>query len=225
MNTRDRVRQKICALRAKTAARGCTEEEALAAAAKAAELMREYNLTDHEIEMETAQARSTAGKRSVRASLWSAIAWLTNCAVVVDHADRYTFHGEGAGPEVAAYLMAICDRAIDRAVRDFRQTTWYKRRRTLAAKRRAGEDFVAGMVARLARRLQELFHDGRNEASAARAVAARDAACPDLVSVSLRVAPGRYDAAADAGWSAGADVGLHHGVRGADAPKLIGGGS
>ena len=43
--TFDRLRQRIQALRAKTVANGCTEGEALAAAAKVAELLDRYDLS------------------------------------------------------------------------------------------------------------------------------------------------------------------------------------
>ena len=41
MHDREKLKVKIRALREMTSARGCTEDEAMAAAAKAAELMRE----------------------------------------------------------------------------------------------------------------------------------------------------------------------------------------
>ncbi|SCM75420.1 conserved hypothetical protein [uncultured Pleomorphomonas sp.] len=53
MTDREKLKAKIRALREMTSTRGCTEDEAMAAAAKAAELMREYGVSDVELETES----------------------------------------------------------------------------------------------------------------------------------------------------------------------------
>ena len=50
--TSQKIRDRIRALRDKTAARGCTEAEALAAAEKAAQLMRDHGVSEADIVMD-----------------------------------------------------------------------------------------------------------------------------------------------------------------------------
>ena len=49
---REKLLKRIQALLAKTSARGCTEGEAIAAAEKAAELMREHGLSESDLVMD-----------------------------------------------------------------------------------------------------------------------------------------------------------------------------
>lgn len=226
MTSRERLRGKIAALQAKTEASGCTEAEAMAAAALAARLMAEHDFDQAEIEMTEATAPDssirTTNRTTWRDKLSAAIAFYTNCAMLIrSDCGDILFVGREPGPDIAAYLRDVCFRAVDRALREFKTTPLYTRRRKLSTRRAAAADFVDGMVLRLSVRLGELFKQVRNEAArqeAKQALAKRE---PGTVPVPLKDRKERYAGAGTAGWRAGADVGLHHGVGGSAAPLTI----
>lgn len=223
MTPRERLKAKIAALQAKTAAAGCTEAEAMTAAALAARLMAEHAFDQAEIEMTEASAPNKWQRSPWREKLSGGIAVVTNCDWIVrpDSVD-VLFIGREPGPDIAAYLRDICFRAVDRAVREFKDTPFYRRRRKLATRRAAVADFVDGMVNRLLMRMFELFKPiiskpAREEAK--QALARRFAG--DLVSRPIRQHDRRFSQAAGAGWRAGADVALNHGVAASAAPLAI----
>ncbi|WP_199777592.1 DUF2786 domain-containing protein, partial [Bosea sp. FBZP-16] len=162
MTPRERLRSKIAALQAKTEASGCTEAEAMAAAALAARLMAEHDFDQAEIEMTEATAPDnstrTTNRTTWRDKLSAAIAYYTNCAMLIrcDRGD-ILFVGREPGPDIAAYLRDVCFRAVDRDLREFKETPFYTRRRKLSTRRAAAADFVDGMVLRLIVRLADLF--------------------------------------------------------------------
>lgn len=228
MMSREKVKNRISALLAKTTSRGCTEEEAMAAAAKAADLMRQHGLTEGDLFFDE-KARATKLKgQSPKARLWPVIALCTNTAeIVVYRADGscdLSFVGKAPGPEIAHYLMTVCSRAVDHEIRKFKADTFYKSRRTLKTKRQAVLDFTRSLVFRLCRRLPEVFISVISEAeigAARQALAERYPGATDIVP--RKVADVRYNAAAVAGWRAGGDIALSHGVAGQSAPRQIGG--
>lgn len=224
MTPRERLKAKIAALQAKTEANGCTEAEAMTAAGLAAKLMAEHAFDQADIEMTEATAPNKWQRVTWRDKLSAGIAVVTNCDWLIrrDQGD-VLFVGREPGPDIAAYLRDVCFRAVDRAVREFKESSHYRRPRKLATRRQAAGDFVDGMVIRLITRLFELFRpiinkDAREEAK--QAITRRFAG--NLVSKPIEPRKRRYDEATSAGWRAGADVGLHHGVADAVAPKLIG---
>ena len=140
MAEHDTIRERIRRLLEKTTARGCTEAEAIAAAKKAAELMRRYRLTDADVEFGAAKVKSKTGGAGVRDRLWAVVAYSTNTSAIFLQGFRENhveFHGRDAYVEIAGYLMDLLDRAIDREIRTFKQGTFYRRRRSLATKRQA----------------------------------------------------------------------------------------
>lgn len=220
---RETIMARIRALRQMTVGRGCTEAEAMAAAEKAAELMRRIGVSEAEVEMEQAEFRPRHGVRSHITRLWLIIARCTNCAVLHDQDEAaLMFYGEGAGPEIAAYLSDICRRAMKTAERGYMASGAYRRLRKTSTRRSALEGFRAGMVVRLAARIREMFEENINEEALSRAVVARDAAS-NGAAVTLPGRKIRATAAAVAGMAAGDAVPLNHGVR-TDGPALqIGG--
>jgi len=230
MTPRERLKAKIAALQAKTQAAGCTEAEAMAAAALAARLMAEHAFDQADIEMTEATAPDsslrTTARTTWRDKVSGACAFYTNCAWMIDGPNRVVvFVGREPGPDIAAYLRDVCLRAVERALREFKETPFYTRRRKLATRRAAASDFVDGMVARLVMRLAELFKPIRNEDARAEAANALRRRSTGNMTVKMADRKERYSAARGAGWRAGADVGLHHGVGGSAVPKLIGSGS
>lgn len=226
MNPRERLRGKIAALQAKTADNGCTEAEAMAAAGLAARLMAEHNFDQADIEMTEASApdRSarTTNRTTWRDKVSAAIALYTNCAWMIRAGSGdILFVGREPGPGIAAYLRDVCLRAVDRALREFKTTPFYTRRRKLSTRRAAAADFVDGMAIRLMVRLAELFKPVRNEAALQEAKQALVKRSPGSVTIPIKSRKERYAGASTAGWRAGAEVGLHHGVGGASAPLAI----
>lgn len=225
MSANQKIRDRVRRLREMTVARGCTEAEALAAAEKAAQLMGDHSLTDSDIIMDVQS--STGGRgRSVRAKLWPVIAFCTNSAHIIrtrDGASEVEFLGRAPGPEIAVYLREVCEGAIDRAVREFKTGTFYRRRRGLTSKRAAVADFTDGMINRLRLRLIELFASVRDPASRTDAEQALDLRYPDAVFVKHKEAPLRHNEARAAGWRAGDKVTLAHGVNGTDRIQIGGG--
>lgn len=225
MADRSKIAAKIAALRAKTANAGCTEAEALAAAELAARLMAEHGLSDADIEMVSASSPERTVRATWRSTLAAAIATVTNTASILrPDLSEIEFIGRDPGPEIAAYLYTVLVRAVERSAREFKETSVYRRRRTIKTRRTALLDFTAGMVQRLRLRLYQLFRPtidkGASEA-AGRALAAR---FPDSHGWSAPQKKERFVDAAGAGWRAGGDVTLAHGVGGADGrPLAIGG--
>lgn len=218
------IRKKIAALLKLTTAAGCTEGEALAAAAKAAELMREHGMSEISVQMAQSDARIREGARSVRATLWTAVARCTNtaCIHLKDGDPVVRFFGRDPGPEIAGYLAVVLNRAIDREIRLFKSSETYCQRRTLKTKRKAVRDFTSALVSRLSLRLLELFMSQISRAAAVDARTMLDSAFPVRRSHPVKATKTRFDAAAGAGWRAGSNVELSHGVKGGAAARQIG---
>lgn len=161
MIQREKICARIRALLAKTVENGCTEDEAIAAAQKAAEMLARYNLTIDEVEMrESPFARYTDHPDDlVGERLWKpavAISELTGA--------RYWTQPPGAPPEitffgfehevlVAKYLLEICGNAM----------RWHeqRQRRTMrllhhSVQRRRVIPFIDGMADRLHARILTL---------------------------------------------------------------------
>lgn len=226
---RETLRRRIAALLAKTVANGCTEDEAVAAAGVAARLMREHGISTNELQMVLQWVSTRTRGRSPRDALWKRIADCTNTATLIDALDagdgvRRVFVGREPGPDIAGYLYVVCDRAIDRAIRGFKQTPAYKRRRTRESRRQAVYEFTVGMVGRMILTLKELF--AATASASEREIATQEMLdrYPDLRPIKMPIRPVRNGAALSAGYAAGADVNLSHGVNGGAAPALIGGG-
>ena len=227
MTPRERLKAKIAALQAKTEAAGCTEAEAMAAAALAARLMAEHDFEQADIEMTESKAAHRWVRSQWREKLSATVAFVTNSAYVLDlDRQEVLFVGREPGPDIAAYLRDVCFRAVDRAVREFKDSSHYRRRRKLATRRQAVADFVAAMVAWLQKRLIELFRPLLNQPAREEAKQALTRlAGSEIISTPFSPRKTRFSDASVAGWIAGQDVALHHGVAGSAVPKLIGGGT
>ncbi|PYE87525.1 DUF7168 domain-containing protein [Phyllobacterium leguminum] len=220
------LRKRINALRQRTTARGCTEAEAMEAAAKMAELMREYGLSDDELDMTQEAARLHASERSPRATLWAAIARCTNTAAMLSSSldgRVIIFIGKEPGPEIAAYLHDVCETAITHEVKKFKKSEFYRRRRSTATRKQASAEFTSGLVFSLTMRLLDLFKPRISAREIQQAEAERDRRYPETRSVKTPAYKPRFDHARYAGALAGDNVNIAHGVRGREPQKLIGG--
>ncbi len=117
----DRLKTRIQALRAKTIDNGCTEDEALSAAAKVAELLDRYDLslTDVEIRAAPCERREYETHRKKRIPLDDCIGAVANfcdCRVWREKQPggeaRYVFFGLRSDIEVAHYLTGLIDAAV-----------------------------------------------------------------------------------------------------------------
>lgn len=227
--TTDSIKQKIATLLKLTTAAGCTEAEAMAAAEKAAALMREHGLSEADITIGQASVTTATKGRGVRDPLWRIVAYCTNTAATYSHAvgargAELVFVGREPGPEIATYLVAVLTRSLDSALAEFKAGSFYRRRKTTVTRKAAVHDFSAGMVARLSRRLIEIFGPSIDKTANAVARAARDERFNRATPIAPRSeGKTRFENAASSGWIAGGKVNLSKGVKdGSAAPRQIG---
>ncbi|MCW5711323.1 hypothetical protein [Shinella sp.] len=224
---RETIRKRVNILRERTTARGCTEAEAMEAAEKIAEMMREHGLSGDDLDMGEEAGLVKASDKRLRLPLWGLIAGCTNTAAITRtllSGLQVVYVGREPGPEIAVYLLDVCNNAIDAELARFRRGDFYRSRRKASTRRKAALDFTAALVQRLCRRLDRMFEGNRNHADAQRAAQELDRRFPTAQSTKpARRHKVTYDSAAEAGWLAGGRVHLGHGVRGgSDKPLLIG---
>ncbi|WP_298841915.1 DUF2786 domain-containing protein [uncultured Salinicola sp.] len=158
---RKKIAERIRALRAKTEANGCTEEEAAAAAAMVAKLLERYGMTLDETEMrETGFSRERHAQDDLVGRcihrVASAIAYMIDIrywASKPGEEPAITFFGFDHEVEIASYLLDICRNAMttqsERMGGELRLLRENVRRRRITA-------FLDGMADRLAQRIRDL---------------------------------------------------------------------
>ena len=218
------VKKQIAALRRLATGKGTTEAEAMSAAAKAAELMQRHGLDEADIDFESAQAPLKTKGTSPRDALWGTVGLCTNSAAIfrTDWYSAIEFIGRAPGPEIAVYLVAVLNRAVDSEIAEFKKQPEYRRRRTVSTRREAVHDFTVALVSRLRRRLVDMF---ASTISDERYEEARTVLCqrfPDRQSIKRPEKKVRFGNAAWAGVRAGDRVNLAHGVNGGAAVHQIG---
>ncbi|MCM0751172.1 hypothetical protein DEA98_06810 [Brucella pseudogrignonensis] len=222
----ENIRRRINALRERTTARGFTEAEAMEAAAKVAELMREHGLHDSDLEMTQEAAAMNGSARSIRSKLWSTIARCTNTAALLSSSldGRVVIYiGKEPGPEIAAYLHDVCDTAISNEIKRFKKGDFYRRRRSTTTRKQAVADFSAGLTVSLNRQLLLMFKSGMCATEQRYAEIERERRFPDTRTVKPTTYKSRFDHALYAGAAAADNVNISHGVRGRESQRLIGG--
>lgn len=227
MTDREKLLAKIRALTAKTVAAGCTEAEAMAAAEKVAELMREHAIPDDLVEMENASMGVRFNARHVKTKLCSAIGVSTNCAIMHsrdgrDRTNTIVYVGPAPGPQIACYLHDVLHRAVGDAVKEFRKGNFYRARRSDKTRRKAVDDFAFSMITALCSRLVKLFRETISTERYRAASRACDALFPDAITVKRRENKTRFVAAEFAGFVAADRVNIHHGVERGAIAGLIG---
>jgi hypothetical protein len=168
----DKLKMRIQALRAKTVDNGCTEDEALSAAAKVAELLDRYDLslTDVEIREAPCERREYETHRNKRIPLDDCIGAVANfcdCRVWREKnlagESRYVFFGLRSDIEVAHYLTELIDTAVRSELGRYKTTSDYQRCRH-KERHMANASFTLGMVASIADKLTAM-KSGRDEAN------------------------------------------------------------
>ena len=154
----DRLRARIQGLRAKTTENGCTEGEALSAAAKVAELLdrHDLSLTDVEIRESPCERREYETRRNKRIPLdgcIGAIAAFCDCRVWREKTPagepRFVFFGLRADVEVAYYLTELIDLAVRSELGRYKTSADYQRFRH-QDRHLANASFTLGMVTSIA---------------------------------------------------------------------------
>lgn len=168
MNTENRraAAARIRALLSKTVDNGCTEEEAMAAAAKAGELMDRYGIESSEVEIRAEKCtagshRSRAGKRGDReranraseiTHVAIAIAKFCTCRVWTS-GPEVRFFGLPHDVEVAVYMSDAIETAMRSSFRRYRKGP---DRPPLISGHALRSDFMGAMASRLSHRLDEM---------------------------------------------------------------------
>jgi hypothetical protein len=157
----DKLTIRIQALRAKTIENGCTEDEALSAAAKVAELLdrHDLSLTDVELRAAPCERRAYETYRKKRIPLddcIGAIAHFCDCRVWREKnaagENSYVFFGLRSDVEVAHYLAELIDAAVRAELGRFKTSADYRRFRH-QDRHLANASFALGMVASIADKL------------------------------------------------------------------------
>lgn len=161
MTDKAKIAARIRALREKTVANGCTEEEAAAAAAMVASMLAKYNMTLDECEVrESGFARSeSVFDDPVGDRLWKigdALAHMIGVRYWTGRPGepaKVTFFGFEHEVEIATYLLEICRYAM--LSRQAELEHQYRLLRDTVRRRRIFP-FLDGMADRLAFRIREL---------------------------------------------------------------------
>jgi hypothetical protein len=157
----DKLKTRIQGLRAKTIDNGCTEAEALMAAAKVAELLDRYDLSLTDVEIRDAPCErrayeTRAKKRIPLDDCVGAIAKFCDCRVWRDKNPageaRYVFFGLRADVEVAHYLTELVDSAVRFELGRYKNSADYRRFRH-QDRHTVNASFALGMVASIADKL------------------------------------------------------------------------
>jgi hypothetical protein len=218
-------------LRSKTTDNGCTEAEALSAAAKVAELLDRYDLslTDVELRAAPCERREYENPRKKRVPLdgcIGAIADFCDCRVWREKNRagdvRYVFFGLSSDIEVAHYLTELIDNAVRSEVGRYKISAGYRRFRH-QDRHVANSSFALGMVASIADKLtamkreRDAVNNGTGRDLVVIKASVVDAELEKL-GLELRTVVGAmrmvWPAAYDAGETLGASLTINPGIRG-----------
>jgi len=160
----DRLIGRIQALRAKTVEQGCTEQEALAAAEKVADLLDRYGLSLSELDLKQQACEGMSvetGRRRVGpvddcvpavAAFFDCRAWGEKSATGTL---RYVFFGLPADVAAARYLYELVERAFETETARFRAGETYAALPT-PVRRTATHSFGIGLARGIAAKLRTL---------------------------------------------------------------------
>lgn len=178
-----KVKARIRALAAKTVQRGCSEAEAMAAAAKVGELLDVYGLSMSEVELreEACVQRRAAFAGPARTALrwiYPALLRFCECRGWTDGRHDFVLFGLEPDVQMAEWLLHVVAQALAHEEARYRAGPAYAARRD--APQAVLRSFRYGFADRLSKRLDEMA-DARAAAMAERRAAADAAAAPDGV--------------------------------------------
>jgi hypothetical protein len=170
----DKLKTRIAGLRAKTIENGCTEAEALAAAAKVAELLDRHDLalSDVELRDEACDELAFEPSRKKRIPLdecVGAIADFCDCRVWREKGatgHRFVFFGLAADIAVAHYLTDLVDTAVRSELGRYKTSPAYQAFRH-NERHLANASFTLGMLVSIAEKLgaMKVARDQANRSS------------------------------------------------------------
>ncbi|KIL97602.1 hypothetical protein CCC_00663 [Paramagnetospirillum magnetotacticum MS-1] len=222
----DKLKGRLQALRAKTIANGCTEEEALAAAAKVAQLLDQHDLSISDLELRQEQCEQSAietrrKQRQPISACIPAIADYCDCKVWLEKDEggiRYVFFGLRPSIEMARYVHDVIAQAMQGG-----WDSYIRSQRFVRHRHDEKGSFLFGMAVSIAGKLTEMKQD-RDEAN-------RRSSGRDLVLVRHAIVDAEYEKlnlnlrkgrasgkkveaqAFEAGQAAGRSLALHPGVQ------------
>jgi Protein of unknown function (DUF2786) len=233
----DKLKSRIQALRAKTIDNGCTEDEALSAAAKVAELLDRHDLSLSDVELreeqcERAEFATGRRKRIPIDQCVGAVAEFCDCRVWREKTAsgelRYVFFGLRADVAVAHYLTELIDGAVRSELGRYKTSHEYLRFRH-NERHMANSSFALGMVTSIADKLTAMkaARDGVNRSSGRdlvivkSAIVAEELARLDLNLRSVRTTRRLVSTTAfDAGSAAGSALAVNPGIGATAAPRV-----
>ena len=171
-----KVKGRIRALAAKTVERGCSEAEAMAAAAKVGELLEVYGLSMSEVELREeacVQARVTApgpGRLALR-WLFPSVLRLCECRGWTDGRQDFVLFGLEPDVQMAEYLLRVIEGALAWEEAQYRRGPAY--RANPLPGQAVLRSFRYGFADRVAKRLDAMV--GERQAAAERRRAAAPA--------------------------------------------------
>jgi hypothetical protein len=157
-----KVKARIRALAAKTVDRGCSEAEAMAAAAKVGELLAVYGLTMGEVELREeacVQRRIPVLGTARQALRWvfPALLRLCECRGWTDGKQDFVLFGLEPDVQMAEYLLAVVGRALETEEMRYRAGADYAARTQPA--QAVLRSFRYGFADRVGKRLDEMARE------------------------------------------------------------------
>lgn len=171
---RDAIISKVRALLSKTTENGCTEQEAMAAAALAGKLMAEHDLAHVDLESEVRGERygarrkvfGTAAKSHEVTFLAKWVADYFDCKIFREGGNVLVLFGSDTDTDLAIVFLSMLQMAMDGEWQRYLNGPQRDRRvngRTLRT------SFMSGMIIRLRERLEAMKHE-RNAPATGRAL-------------------------------------------------------
>lgn len=123
-DSRKRMLEKVKAILAKTMANGCTEEEAMAALAKARELMATYEIDEKELntfEKATVFKTAVSDPYDIKKNLCVNVGKFTSCKAFRDREDVINFAGKESDILFATWLLDTLQRFVMRELRNYQK--------------------------------------------------------------------------------------------------------
>ena len=153
--SRENVIKKVIALLAKTVENGCSEAEAMIAAAKAKQMIDEYDIKDHDLNEQ--HKFSTYDKKNSRynylkRNLSIPIAHFYNCKAIYIGADMVIF-GRDSDVIMAQWLIETLEKYINRELRIYINSKGYLDKEDTKAETNG---FLIGAINRITERLEAL---------------------------------------------------------------------
>jgi len=156
-NARKKMLERVKAILAKTMDNGCTEGEAMAALAKARELMATYEIDEKELQdvAEKAQIHRTEARDpyEIKSGLSVNVGRFTSCKAFRDKEGVINFGGKESDIIFATWLLDTLQRYVMRSLRDFQKK---RAKEGEGNSNYTSASFVVGCTARINEKLKEL---------------------------------------------------------------------